>query len=52
MDGVTLVALGILLFSLLVFYWFWRFTRRLIKQHHNVYDLLIEMEEEEKKKRR
>ena len=50
MDRVTLMTLGVLLISLLIFYWFWRFTRKLMKQHNNIYDLLIEMEEEEKKK--
>lgn len=50
MDKVTLMTLGILLFSLLVFYWFWRFTRKLMKQHYNIYDLLIALEEDEKKK--
>lgn len=41
---------GIFLFSVLLFWWFGRFTLRLIEQHRDIYGLLFEIEEEEKKK--
>lgn len=49
-DKVTLITLGIFIFSMLLLFWFGRFTLNLIKQHRNIYDLLFELEEEEKKK--
>lgn len=51
MDRVTLMTLSIFIFSVLLLFWFGRFTLNLIKQHRNIYDLLFELEEEEKKKR-
>jgi len=51
MDFVDIVTILILLFSLGIFYWFGRFTQRLIKQHYNIYPLLYELEESEKKKK-
>jgi hypothetical protein len=42
---------SILLFSLVVFYLFGRFTLKLIRQHKNIYGLLFALDEEEKKKR-
>ncbi len=50
-DKVTLMTLGIFIFSMLLLFWFGRFTLNLIKQHRNIYNLLFELEEEEKKKR-
>ena len=35
---------------MLIFYWFGRFTLKLIRQHRTIYDLLFELEEEEKRK--
>jgi hypothetical protein len=51
MDIVDIVSLVLILFSLGVFYWFGRFTVRLIRQHYDVYPLLYELEESEKKKK-
>lgn len=51
LDKLTLMTWGIFIFSLLLLYWFGRFTYNLIKQHRNIYALLFELEEEEKKKR-
>lgn len=51
MDIVNIVSLVLILFSLGVFYWFGRFTVRLIRQHYDVYPLLYELEESEKKKK-
>jgi hypothetical protein len=50
MDKVIIYTWGVFLFSMLLFYWFGRFSLRLIKQHKNFYGLLFELEEEEKKK--
>jgi len=52
MDSVTLMTWGLFAFSLIVFYFFARFTLKLIRQHRNIYSLLYAFEEEEKKKRR
>ena len=52
MDMVNVLSVIILLFSLGVFYWFGKFTQNLIKQHNDIYGLLYEMEEMEKKKNR
>jgi hypothetical protein len=51
LDAVDVMSLVIIVFSLGVFYWFGRFTVKLIKQHYNIYPLLYELEESEKKKR-
>lgn len=51
MDFITLVSLVLLGFSLVVFYFFARFTVKLIRQHRNIYALLFALEEEEKEKR-
>ena len=45
---MSLLLLGI---SAVIFYWFARFTVKLIKQHYNIYPLLYELEEEKKKQR-
>jgi hypothetical protein len=50
LDKVTLLTWGIFIFSLLMLYWFGRFTLNLIKQHRDIYSLLFELEEEEKRK--
>jgi hypothetical protein len=47
-TGMSLLLLGI---SAVIFYWFARFTVKLIKQHYNIYPLLYELEEEKKKQR-
>ncbi|MCW4049577.1 MAG: hypothetical protein NWE89_07545 [Candidatus Bathyarchaeota archaeon] len=47
-DGMSYI---IILFSLGVFYWFGRFTMKLIKQHYDIYPLLYDLEESEKKKK-
>ena len=52
MDYVTGMSLLLLGVSAVIFYWFARFTVKLIKQHYNIYPLLYELEEEEKKKQR
>jgi len=51
MDTVDIVSVIIILFSLGVFYWFGRFTLRLIRQHYDIYPLLYEFEEAEKEKK-
>jgi hypothetical protein len=52
MDMVDVLSFVIILFSLGVFYWFGRFTQKLIKQHYDIYGLLYDMEEIEKEKKR
>ena len=51
MDMIDMASVVIILFSLGVFYWFGRFTYKLIKQHHDIYPLLYGLEEAEKKKK-
>jgi hypothetical protein len=51
MEMVDILSFIIILFSLGVFYWFGRFTQKLIKQHYDVYGLLYDYEESEKKKK-
>jgi hypothetical protein len=51
MDFVDWASVGVILFSLGVFWWFGRFTLRLIRQHYDIYPILYEVEEQEKKKR-
>ncbi len=50
MDQVTLFALALLAFSFTVFYWFAKFTAKLIRQHYDIYSLLYALEEAEKRK--
>ena len=52
MNMVDILTYVIILFSLGVFYWFGRFTQKLIKQHYDVYGVLYELEESEKEKKR
>jgi len=47
-DIVTVITWGLLLFSLIIFYFFGRFTVKLIRQHHDISGLLYEFEEQEK----
>lgn len=49
-DTGTLITIGLLTFSAVIFYFIARLTANLIRQHHNIYDLMYLMEEEEKKK--
>ena len=51
MDMIDIVSIVIIVFSLGVFYWFGRFTYKLIKQHYDIYPLLYGFEEAEKKKK-
>jgi len=51
MDIIDIMSIVIIVFSLGVFYWFGRFTYKLIKQHHDIYPLLYGLEEAEKKKK-
>ncbi|MBD3171468.1 hypothetical protein GF326_03245 [Candidatus Bathyarchaeota archaeon] len=51
MEMVDVLSFIIILFSLGVFYWFGRFTQKLIKQHYDIYGLLYDMEEIEKNKK-
>lgn len=51
MDTVDVVSVIIIVFSLGIFYWFGRFTLKLIRQHYDIYPLLYELEESEKEKR-
>ncbi len=51
MDFIDAASIVIIAFSLGVFYWFGRFTYRLIKQHYDIYPLLYGLEEAEKKKK-
>jgi membrane protein insertase Oxa1/YidC/SpoIIIJ len=50
LDAVLISTLLLFAVSGVIFYWFFRFTVNLIKQHNNVYPLLYELEEAEKKK--
>ena len=52
MEMVDVLSYVIILFSLGVFYWFGKFTMKLVKQHNDVYGLLYELEDSEKKKKR
>jgi len=47
-DSVTVITWALLLFSLIIFYFFGRFTVNLIRQHQDISSLLYEFEEQEK----
>jgi len=49
---VNILTYIILAFSLGIFYWFAKFTAKLIRQHYDVFGLLYELEEAEKNRRR
>jgi sensor domain CHASE-containing protein len=49
-DRITLMTWGLLAISFVIFYFFGRFTLRLMRQHRDIYGLLYAIEEEEKKK--
>jgi hypothetical protein len=51
MDIVDIISWSFLAISLGIFYWIWKFTMKLIKQHNNIYPLLYELDEAEKEKR-
>ena len=44
MEMVDILSYIILLFSLGIFYGFGKFTKKLIKQHYDIYGLLYDME--------
>jgi hypothetical protein len=50
-DTITLISLFFLAVSGGIFWYFGRWTVRLIRQHNDIYPLLYALEEEEKKKR-
>lgn len=50
MNQVTLFTLGLLAFSLAVFYWFAKFAAKLIRQHYDIHSLLYALEEAERGK--
>jgi hypothetical protein len=49
-DTLTIVTWTALVVSMVIFYYFGRFTIKLMKQHQNIYPILYALEEEEKKK--
>jgi len=51
LETVTLLTIVVFAFSVGLLYWFGRFTIKLIKQHYDIYPLLYELEEQEKKKK-
>ena len=51
MEMIDVASIVIIAFSLGVFYWFGRFTYRLIKQHQDIYPLLYGLEEAEREKK-
>lgn len=52
MELVFWLTLGLLAFSLAFFYVWGRFTKKLIRQHNNIFELLYAMEKAEEKKDR
>jgi len=48
---INIITIILFAISFVVFYWFYRFTIKLIKQHYNIYPYLYEVEEAEKKKK-
>ena len=49
-DTLTLITWAAFIVSMVIFYYFGRFTIKLMKQHQNIYPILYALEEEEKKK--
>jgi sensor domain CHASE-containing protein len=49
-DQITVITWIIFLVSMVMFYFFGKFTVKLIKQHQDVYSLLFELEEQEKER--
>ena len=47
-DGVTVITWVLLLISLVIFYFFGKFTVKLIRQHQDISSLIYDFEEEEK----
>lgn len=52
MDKIDILSYFFILISFGIFYWFARFTRSLIKQHYDLYPLMYDVEQAEKKKKR
>ena len=52
MDTLLLYTILIYAAAIIMIGWFVNFTLKLIKQHNNVYPLLYDLEEAEKKKKR
>ena len=52
MDSMLVYTVLIYLAAFIMIAWFARFTLNLIKQHKDIYPLLYELEEVEKKKQR
>jgi len=49
-DSITAISLFFIMISIGIFWYFGRWTVRLIRQHQDIYPLLYALEEEEKKK--
>ena len=49
-DTITVISLFFIAVSVGIFWYFGRWTVRLIRQHQNIYPLLYALEEEEKKR--
>jgi len=47
-DIVTVITWVLLLFSLTIFYFFDKFTVKLIRQHQDISSLIYELDEQEK----
>jgi len=50
-DSITAISLFFIAISVGIFWYFGRWTVRLIRQHQNIYPILYALEEEEKKER-
>ena len=51
MDTITVITVLLWAFSITIFYVFARFTLKLIRQHHDIYPLLYDFEEADKKRK-
>lgn len=49
-DTITAISLMFIAISVGIFWYFGRWTVRLIRQHQNIYPILYALDEEEKKK--
>jgi hypothetical protein len=47
-DQITVITWIIFLTSMVMFYFFGKFTVKLIKQHQDIYSLMFDLEEQEK----
>ncbi len=50
-DRITVITWVIFLAAMIMFYLFGKFTVKLIRQHQDVYSLMYELEEQEKKRK-